>query len=173
MKCNEESCTSEGGDIMRVIFYGAGQFAAANLSKWVDGGLSPSCFADVDERKHHTMFCGYSVLPLREALANGTNYVIYPTVSKGSLLAVTQYLLNYGVPQEKIKYMIPMELRRGCSFLGNALKLYGEYNMACHFPQGERLQSLGNFVDDYVAYQEYCTQLADDLRNGNPCSCDG
>lgn len=86
-----------------VIFYGAGQNAREKFKYWKNSGVEPVCFADLDIRKHYTIFEGLEVLPLFEAIKRYPDYEIYCTQALSNVDAVYNFLLGMGISGNKIK----------------------------------------------------------------------
>jgi hypothetical protein len=51
-----------------IIFFGAGEYARLSIERWRRLSFEPPYFCDSDERKWHTRFCGYEMLPLSLAM---------------------------------------------------------------------------------------------------------
>lgn len=160
---------------MQNIFYGAGRYAAENLTQLLVQGIVPVCFVDADERKQFALFPdsnGYPVLPLKIAINKYPDYRLWLTVGNENLFTIRQYLLGEGIREDRLCYTEAIEYRNGCLFLGKAIKHYGDYFMACHFPCGEKLASTGNFKEDYHRYKDYCSSLIHRLKSNEPTPCD-
>lgn len=85
-----------------IIFYGAGQNACENLKSWIEQGVKPVCFADVDTKKQHTFLGEWEVLPLIEAINKYPDYELYCTQISCNLGAVYSYLIALGIPKDRI-----------------------------------------------------------------------
>lgn len=92
--------------MQNLIFYGAGEHAQFNLSKWISDGLIPTCFADKDEKKHYTKMTSnsneFEILPLCEAIERYPDYEIFISVGGPEFLSVVKYLIEKGISQENI-----------------------------------------------------------------------
>lgn len=85
-----------------MIFYGVGRNASDNIDRWKKAGYEPVCFVDKNIQKQHTIFEGVEVLSLVEAITKYPDYEIYCTQHAYNLGRVRQYLLEFGIPGEKI-----------------------------------------------------------------------
>lgn len=86
------------------VFYGAGENAKRGLAQWIDWGLEPVCFVDADASKQHTLFFGkYQILSLSEAMQRYPDYTLYLTVAPENVSPILQYLLEAGIPEERIQ----------------------------------------------------------------------
>ena len=92
----------------QVIFYGAGENAYANFDRWYESGLAPVCFVDADQGRQNTYFSTQigklKILPLVFAIEKFPDYLLYLTQEKTRLADVTEYLLSFGIPKERIRY---------------------------------------------------------------------
>jgi pyruvate-formate lyase-activating enzyme len=156
-----------------IIFYGAGENAERNLSKWISEELVPVCFADADPNKHFTQLCGYNILPINTALEKYPDYVIYITLGREKLLNVTYFLIDYGIPRDRIKYIDDVELRKGCDLLGIYMQFRANYFYACCSDEHRVKLPRGNNVRaDFETHRQYVTKLIDDFKNEKSNSCD-
>ena len=115
----------------QVIFYGAGDYAQNNIHRWSGNGLIPICFIDNDENKFSTSHCGYEVLALAEAIKRYPNYELYITLNPEKYTNTTLNLIEYGIPQDRIKYAEPYEWRLGCDLIGKDLQIADQYFHVC------------------------------------------
>lgn len=168
-----------------VIFYGAGEEARVRLPQWLEKGLVPVCFSDIDEKKHFTKFepaendSGkierYDILPLAVATARYPDYLLYITLGNDKLRDVTDWLIEQGIPQERVRYANPVEWRKGCRFLGKEMYV-GDGGTSfgfCCVANSPRFQLSGNFPDDLATYRENSARIIRDWREGGNTSCDG
>lgn len=169
----------------QIVFYGAGEHAFNNYSNWIEEGLIPVCFVDSDADKQHTVFKGLSrqgqegsvmVLSLAEAIEKYPDYSLYLTVGQHNMLPVRNYLLEQGIPRERIKIPGTFEIRKGCSFLGGAegsfLAYSGENLFICCYVDRQFLQRTETVEQDIEKAQNLIDAIIDDLRYSRPTSCD-
>jgi pyruvate-formate lyase-activating enzyme len=110
------------------IYYGAGSNARKHIKQWAREIGEPICFVDADNRKWGTQFpngadpdCdggGYRITSLYDAISGHPDYELWLTSGPENLNAVVDYLIERGVPQERIHCCEDVEYRRGCRFLG-------------------------------------------------------
>lgn len=93
---------------MSVIFYGAGQNCNDNFSRWCESGLRPVCICDANRTLHHKMYrrdsMNIKILPLIEALLLYPDYTIYLTLTQENISSTVGYLMNLGIPVERIRH---------------------------------------------------------------------
>jgi pyruvate-formate lyase-activating enzyme len=149
----------------KLIFYGAGNYAKYKLAC----GLVPVCFADSDEKKHYTKLISGSheieILPLNEAITRYPDYKIVITVLNNSS-EIYNYLLDYGIPEEKINKDVVF-----CPYLGRSLVMQPHgYAVCCeqqtpYIPYGENIQE--DMENLFIFYNK----LLSDLKKGFPTTC--
>ena len=164
-----------GGEIMNpdIVFFGAGDHAKNNYERWVSEGLNAVCFSDMDEQRHYYSLGGLKILPVGEIVRRYPNYVFYVTYCYEYLQTATDYLIEYEISRERIKYADPYEWRKGCIAMGKHISYsYDSYYICC--PRDYRLafKRSESIESDIREAQNYLTDLIDDLRNGRPTDCD-
>lgn len=160
-----------------VIFYGAGKFAEENMEQWKEKGIIPVCFADGNISKHGRQIKGIFIKSLDEALEQYPDADIYVTVGVDALGRVTQFLINRGVAEKRIKYPYPVEKRLGCKFLGTRLQFFGGYLQTCCTPNLEEKYRIGydvaNFKNNIDEYQRVCKNMIERMRTDKSEICQG
>lgn len=176
--------------MVQKIFYGAGQYAAYNLSEWVANGEKPVCFADADKRKWNKVFKypngesseQFYVLPLKEAMEKYPYYEIVITVALHNRNTIYEYLVSNLVPRERLRYINinsqGVEHRKGCPYLGKVWHIAGGSSFTCCFPKRRGVKmnfegGNGHLKSNYKKYREMCFSIIEGLKNGTPTSCDG
>ncbi|MDL2263430.1 FkbM family methyltransferase [Synergistaceae bacterium OttesenSCG-928-I11] len=90
------------------IFYGAGSYAKSVIDSHIAMDIVPACFADKDEKKHHTKIktqngSEYEILPLREAITRFPDFVLIVMVEPSLFAGVCYDLIeNAGIMPELI-----------------------------------------------------------------------
>lgn len=125
-----------------VVFYGAGKEARKRLCDLEAKGLVPTCFSDADPEKHYTQITAsggggsaYDILPLDVVKECFPDYVLYLTLAIKNFRSVTNWLIEKGVPADRIKYAEPVEWRWGCESLGQFLHIWRNSVNDCCVPQ--------------------------------------
>ena len=167
---------------MQTIFYGAGEFARKNYTKWVEAGETPVCFVDVDVAKHNTKFASadgatdLNILSLDEAIIHYPDYVIYIALAPNNMMDVTEYLLEQGIVEDRIKYPVEYERRRGCSWLGGAptafLAYTGDRICTCCYVERDFLMRTESIEQDIINAHKFIDERIDDLRHNRPNPCE-
>ena len=165
-----------------VIFYGAGKYAHANLSRWLSDGLMPVCFADADDCKYYQSITAstgeeFKILPLFEALYLYPDADLIMTVMPRSYSDVFDYLVEQGVAKSRI---CEPKGNRGnadsswhCEYIGRYLVLDGLGIKTCCEEQMVNIPSTGLISEDIERYYEYCENLRQRLNMGQITSCIG
>jgi uncharacterized radical SAM superfamily Fe-S cluster-containing enzyme len=166
-----------------IIFYGAGGYAMLKFNKWKAAGLLPVCFADTDEKKHYTKFAiadnnynegeEYEILSLNAAIERYPDYLLYLSVGCEMLRDVTDFLVERGIPKERINFADSVEWRRGCWQLGKQIVFNNSLSTCCTWEHAELLELSNSFKEDFARYSQYCKRMLNALRSGLPTSCDG
>ena len=145
-----------------MIFYGAGENARDNISKWIAEGYTPVCFADADTEKHYTKFIlsdnrEVDIFPLEEALRKYPDSDLYITLKRNNLRTVTEYLLEAGIEKEKIKYFEEVEYRLGCDALGKNYMMEERRIGTCYVPGYRQvgISATDNPKGDFARYNDY------------------
>jgi len=161
-----------------VIFYGAGQYAKENLSRWISEGLNPVCFCDADTNKHYKKFvdikCNENceILPLDEAIQRYPNYLMYITLSIDKLRKITDWLIEQGIPLEQIKYADKVEWKKSCCFLGSSIVLANKkVTTCCIKPHGIKIAESAK--ENFENYHKYVIEIMENLKSNKPTICDG
>ena len=47
--------------VKSIIFYGAGKYTEMNLTRWINEGIVPACFADSNVQKHGKKLLEYTI----------------------------------------------------------------------------------------------------------------
>jgi sulfatase maturation enzyme AslB (radical SAM superfamily) len=159
------------------ILYGAGRRAEIKLFDWLCKGLVPKCFADSDEKKHHTNINAdikpnneeFDVLPLSEALLKYPDAFIQITESPENYENAYNMLLEKGVPKDKIGAPASH-----CLKIGHHLLLGGLFvSCCCHSGFAEFIPTKDYIREDLETYYNFCNTLRDDLNQGKITSCSG
>jgi len=149
----------------QTIFYGAGKHAEESFKRWVLEGIKPVCFADIDEQKHYKTLNGLDIFPLSEAINRYPDYVLYLTHAYENLHKVTDYLIEYGIPRERIKYADNYEWRKGCNYIGKHITFtYNSIRFCCLADYAQEINRTENIETDMKNANEYITKLIDDFR---------
>ena len=160
-------------DKRSIIFYGVSENAKRKFSKWVSEGLVPECFADADTNKHYTEFEGIEILPLNEAVNRYPDYSICITHLPQRMLAIRNYLIEKGIPAERIVTAEPYEYRKGCSWMGKVLVLTDtKVTTCCTTYQFRNIEQTGVIETDFKNYTEYCQNMLNRWRKNEPTHCD-
>lgn len=164
-----------------IIYYGAGENASINFDKFIKKTSEPSCFVDADTCKHYTEFNQgkYIILPLNIAINKYPDYELWLTPTLDKLSSITKYLLDLGIPKEKIKYFQDVEYRYGCAHLGKLLVVHTDGIRPCCNVKGKFIkydekilteQSLPRYI---LKYNQWLDDTLNRLRVGKPTDCDG
>jgi pyruvate-formate lyase-activating enzyme len=163
---------------MNVIFYGAGLDAAKNYKKYSEQGLTPVCFADKDERKHGKLFPDNEpgavlVMSLEKAIEIYKDYSLCPTVSTQNIQAVCDYLLDYGIPEDRI--IFPKNIKKGffCNQLQNTLFIQGDLTKECCNSKFRKTVKYTSISDALEQKQKRIAEITSDTKDGKPTFCEG
>jgi uncharacterized radical SAM superfamily Fe-S cluster-containing enzyme len=161
-----------------IIFYGAGKYAMANFSRWVEKGIAPVCFVDQDKNKHYKKIelpggGGISIYSLDYALSEWPDSEIYLTVGLDLLGKTTKLLSKINnIGLDRIKYPDPVEWRMGCKFIGTRIQFFGDKFGTCCAGSSKVLLYSENYDMNLQKYRQYCNNLLADLRLGKKTSCE-
>lgn len=166
---------------MNTIFFGAGRYAIDNIEKWIDKGIIPSCFCDSDTEKQGNLFTletwgkdkQIPIYSLTYAIEKYKDYVIYPTVAPINIESVVDYLRDYGIPEENVRYLYKLDKKISCQFLGRHMTYYPDYFATCCFQQRVRFDFGDNFEAEYKIYKKRCDEIVDGLNRGINTPCTG
>ena len=167
----------------KVIFYGAGQNAYDNISKWIEKGYYPLCFVDIDPNKFMTKFIAktqdggveVNITSLDKAIEEYPNSDIYITLKRFRLKEITEFLLNKGINKDRIKYFEDVEYRLGCNWLGTTYLIDDKIRTCCT----PGYMNIGVKPEDNVEenYQRYCNYFINGIlkqwKYGNADLCSG
>ena len=162
-----------------IIFYGAGEEAKKKLAKWEKDGLVPVCFTDADASKHGIKFTvqglnrEYDILSLSKAIERYPDYLLYLTLGHEKLRSVTDFLIEHGVPKERIKCADALEWRKGCPCLGQMIGFSSSISTCISWAFAKRIERGNDFETDIFNYHKYCDQMLNDWRKGIATHCEG
>ena len=165
------------------IFYGAGDNATTNLSRFIEKAGEPVCFVDADIRKHYTSF-NYGegrvdILPLNVTVEKFPDYELWLTQIPESLLKITEYLIEQGIPKERIHYLEEVEYRLGCRNLGKLIVINYYGIRPCCYPKGkfvcsdDKVFTPQNLPVYLEKFKQWLNNTLQKLREGDPTDCDG
>ena len=160
-----------------LVFYGAGKFAAANFDEIVSMGLSPVCFADKDEKKHYTMFCGLEILPISEALQRYPDCMFVLTVGVEWIDTVSRDLMSRGISPERIKYPYPVKYLRGCKYIDSSFTTSGNrsyfLSSCCVSHYHEPIAPYGETVKTYLQkYRDFRDSILHEAKSAKCYGCE-
>jgi len=165
-----------------LVFYGAGNWAKAHFSLVDAGGagivcdtnIAPVCFADKDERKHNTVFCGYKVYSVKEALTHYPNALVVLTCGFEILTSVVQYLSEIVSP-ELLRYPYETYYGMGCQHLGTNFTTLGD-NLVCCSGKGFINPNITMFApwdEIFLEHKNFCEAVIKKLITGDLNACSG
>ena len=129
-----------------LIFYAAGKFAETHIKELHENEIVPMCFADKNQAKHNTVFCGYEILSLDCALERYPDALIVLTCGQKNLAPIVNELTQI-VDAKLLRYPYETYYGLGCDFLGTHIVLYYHGKIGCS--QGKRFTIPGiNFLND-------------------------
>jgi hypothetical protein len=149
------------------IFYGVGHNAWFNIKKWLAEGYSPVCFVDINEKKRQSKFIvdtsrgniSYDILSLEEAISKYPDYEIYPTHSQSYLFEIYNYLIEWGIPKERIKLFDGYEFRLGCAEQDSNICIYTSTLAPCCNYRFNDYHININFDDFETGYKKFHTGI--------------
>lgn len=164
---------------MKVLFYGAGNWAKRNLDRWITEGYEPLCFIDMDEKLHHACFKSesgeneYIVLSPDEALSTYPDTPVYISTDKYVAYKIRPFLISKGIPEGRI-FHPDFEWRYGCD--GIYLSFRGDGDAfdvtICCGDLREQLRLKANSVEQVFEkyYQTVKTVIKSHRDNGKLCA---
>jgi len=166
----------------QIIFYGVGQHTQVNYHQLIAKGLSPLCFVDDDAHKQNTKLFGHDILSLEEALRRYPDSEFYLTIDKHNLrvgnknlLEVFENLIKIGIPEERIKFVNPMEQRKGCVILeGQPHISSNNIWICCAVPDEDKMQSIqyDNLKDGLESYYNAVSAIVKRIKSSQSTMCD-
>ncbi|MCL2767545.1 MAG: radical SAM protein [Synergistaceae bacterium] len=144
-----------------------------NIDKWISIAGAPDIFSernDQIEKYQSKLLEKYDVVSIKEALKRYPNADVWITYRRVGW--VPNWLAKI-IPPEKIHFLeADLEYRKGCSFLGNTI-LYREnsFSPCCSIGQGPVVKASGPVHDRLTKWQDFTTELVDDIRHERPNQC--
>jgi len=161
---------------MANIFYGIASEnnVKNNISKWIGIAGAPDIFCEKDEnlKCYRAKLLGqYDVVSLDEALKRYPNADVWVTYRKAG---VTAQALLKKLPPERIHFLeADLEYRKGCSRLGRFISYRkNNFSPCCVTGRCPIVPTTGSVRQRFEQWQDYTTQLIDDIRAGRPNACE-
>jgi len=166
---------SENDKKRPMIFYAAGRFAKANIEILRENGIVPVCFADKDETKHGTVFCGYKICSLETALKRYPDALVVLTYGKRNLTPLVREMAQI-VDSELLRFPYDTYYGLGCDFLGTNITLFYNGTVGCCY--GNRFVvpnvSFADPLDVLLpAHPNYSEKIIQKIIAGEEQSCTG
>ena len=157
-----------------LIFFEAHEYATVHLDEWRKIGISPVCFADKDETKHNTEFCGYKVYSVGEALALYPDALIVITNGNKFITNDVEYLREI-VDANRIRHPMETYYGLGCPNLGTSCTIHGDNIICCI---GKRFTVPGVTTFDswdkiFTSYPNFSKSIIQKLASAETNACSG
>jgi len=143
------------------------------IENWISIAGTPDVFAEKDEnlKKYQTKLLGrYDVVSIDEALERYPDAEVWVTYRKADN---TARMLLTKLPPEKIHFLeADLEYRKGCLYLGNFISYRKDnFSPCCITGRCPVVNTSGSIPQRLKHWQDYTTELIDDIRCGKPNKC--
>lgn len=155
------------------IYYGIAGDISRKIDNWINIAGAPDVFSEKDENLHNyqTKLLGkYDVVSLDEALMRYPDADVWVTYRKANN---TARILSKKVPPENIHFLeADLEYRKGCQYLGNFISYrINNFSPCCITGKCPIVRTSGSISERLAQWQDYTTNLIDDIRCGRPNDC--
>lgn len=159
-------------DVKKVAFFGAGRYAQKNIGNWKNE-WNVVCFVDNDEKKWDREIGGVRIRSLEYLEKNYPDIdIVITTDSRFS--DIYNDLLDYGIDEKHISFIIPREKRLGCKLLGKCIQFEGgKYIKTCCYERAYVQTLHDNIGAEYDKFHYEVMEIINGLKSGALTTCNG
>lgn len=164
------------------IFYGAGNEAQFEVSKYRKMGMEPVCFCDRDTKKWGKSFWGIQCISIEEALKRYPDFVMVVTPRFPLRFRIMEELLNDKiVTKDQLLNYEPYAKMKSCFSLHSILDASAAkvLTLCCGQIESDRRPQIlfnGNLLENVQEIERYRQEILKNLNSSTPkadfCACD-